>query len=603
MTTAVIALRERVERARSLAFADVLAIGLLALLTTALAALTWGTWGDLDSDTGYEIAAAARIVDGEVPYSDFIYYYGPLAPALSSLVALIAGTGVGSAVGLGFAITLAILAATYGVSRIVLDPLGATLATAIAAAVAFIPDNFNYVLPHTHNATLGTLLLLGLLLAIWRYASSGTSRWLVVVGSCIGLLLLTKPEPAAAGLFAVALWLALRSRVGASLRREAALVAAPALVIPALVYGGLLTVVSPSRLVFDNLYPVDVLKDGGNFELRGRVPLTLSSFVELGAKLALYAAGVGMLLAAAYCVRRGGLVRRATLAVGGIAAAGAVGAAFVNPEALRHGLEFVYSWIPAGAALALGLYAWRRVRSGESWSPTEQVELAGLAALTVVAATIYAGFFPHAPHEQMAVYYLPLAAIFLTRLHLRELAPIRQAYALGALWVGFVAIAGIGLTLKDARADSVVVHGAAGSLAEEPREAALMQGALDWIDRETRPGEPIFVAPMMTGLYALSGHKSPVQELSILPGALPSIDDEQRAIDALESAGVRLVITDDRTWPGYGHTQFGGSFDRQLASWLSTNFQRAGSLRAAAATNFEGPQAPRTLTIWKRRNP
>ncbi len=124
------------------------------------------------------------------PYRDFVYYYGPLAPALGGLVSFVANVGIWSAVGLGFAITLAILAATYGVARIVVDPLGAALATTIAAAVAFIPDNFSYVLPHTNDATLGTLLLLVLLIGIWRYACNATAARLVAVGSCVGLLAL-----------------------------------------------------------------------------------------------------------------------------------------------------------------------------------------------------------------------------------------------------------------------------------------------------------------------------------------------------------------------------------------------------------------------------
>ena len=602
MTAAVVAFRERAERARSAALSDTVAIAGLALLTVALAVVTWGTWGDLDSDTGYEIAAAMRMTDGELPYRDFIYYYGPFAPALAFLAAAIAGTGVWSAVGLGFAITLAILAATYAVARYLVDPLGAALATTIAAAVAFIPDNYSYVLPHTHSATLGTLLLLAILLGIRRYSARATSGGLVAVGSCVGLLLLTKPEPATAGIFAVALWLVLRSRRGSSFRREAALVAAPALLIPAAVYGLLLAFVSPGRLVLDNLYPVDVLEAGGNVELRGRMPLTLSSFVELGAKVVLYAAGAVALLAVASLLRRSPALRRAGFAAIALVGVAAIAAAFANPEALRHGLEFVYGWIPAGAALALGLHAWRLFSGRAPMTGTAQVELAGLAALTAVAFTTYPGFFPHAPHEQMAAYYIPLAAIFLVRIHLRELAPTREAYVLGALWVGFVAAAGLGLTLKDARADSVAVQGPAGSLSESAREAALLQGALGWIERETEPGEQIFVAPMLTGLYALSGRTSPVEELSILPDALPSGDDERRAIAALEAADVRLVITDNRTWPGYGHTQFGDSFDRQLAHWIAANFDRAGSLRAGASQSFEGLQAPRQLTIWTRRD-
>ena len=73
MTTVAVAFQERIERVRTAAFSDARVIPALALLTAILAAFTWGTWGDLDSDTGYDIAASARIVDGELPYRDFVY--------------------------------------------------------------------------------------------------------------------------------------------------------------------------------------------------------------------------------------------------------------------------------------------------------------------------------------------------------------------------------------------------------------------------------------------------------------------------------------------------------------------------------------------------
>ena len=89
--------------------ADAFALVALFLLVTVVAALTWGSWGDLDSDTGYDVQAGARIADGQLPYRDFLYYYGPLAPALSAAAALIGGSGFGPAVVSGFLITLAIV--------------------------------------------------------------------------------------------------------------------------------------------------------------------------------------------------------------------------------------------------------------------------------------------------------------------------------------------------------------------------------------------------------------------------------------------------------------------------------------------------------------
>jgi hypothetical protein len=294
---------------------------------------------------------------------------------------------------------------------------------------------------------------------------------------------------------------------------------------------------------------------------------------------------------------RGGTWLRSTTALvalgGGLAVAGSI----ATPEALRHGLQFAYGWIPAGAVLAVVVLVIRfRRRSGE-WTPAEQSTLAATAALAALAATGYAAFFVHTPEPQMAAFALPLAAPLLARLHLAELARVPAAALLGALWLAFLAAAGAGLTLKDARAESVSVHGAGGAIAETPAEARLYQSALDVIAARTNPGDPILVAPLMTGLYPLSGRESPLPEISLLPGALPTRADERAAIARLEKTDVRLVITDNREWPGYGHTSFGDSFDRELARWIEGNFNHAATIRTPGDKD-------RALDVWlKRRVP
>ena len=198
-------------------------------------------------------------------------------------------------------------------------------------------------------------------------------------------------------------------------------------------------------------------------------------------------------------------------------------ASLIRPEAMRHGLEFAYGWIPAGAAIAAVVLMWRLSKRTDGLTAQRQVELAGIVALTVYAATSYSAFFPHAPYEQIAVYAMPLAAIFMVRLHLGTFARNGPAYALGVVWLAFLASAGLGLTIKDARLDAATVHGAGGSLAETRNEAALYQSALGWIERTTSPGEPIFVAPLMPALYTLSERTNPTEQLSVLPGSFDGL--------------------------------------------------------------------------------
>lgn len=597
MTAAVAAVRGRAEQLRVAVSADALALGGLATFSLGLLALVWGTWGDLDSDTGYDLVAATRMADGEFLYRDLTYFYGPLAPGLSALAVLIGGSGLGSAVALGLFVAGAIVLATYALARTMVGPFGASLAAALTASVALIPNNYSFVVPHTHAATLGTLGLLAMLLCVWRYANDERASWLLAAGASVGLVALTKPEPLAAAAVGAGLWLILRALAGGRFRREAALLLGPALAIPAAVYGAFAAVAGTQTLVFENLYPVDFLDAAGNAMIESRMPMTPSSFAEVGGKLALYAVGCAALVVVGSRIARGG--RLATLLVAASAFGGFVFVAgsLVKPDGLRDGMYYLYGWIPAGAVIALALLVRRYRRRAGGWAAVSQVELTTVAVLAVLALTTYASFVVHGWRPQMAVYYLPFAAVLLARLHLVELARSRPAYVLGVLWIAFLAGSAAGLTLKDARAESVAVEGPGGVIAETPAEAGLYQSALDVIAARTAPGETILVAPLLTGLYPLSDRKSALPELSLLPGALSAEADERTAIARLEKAGTRLIITDNREWRGYGHTSFGESFDRELARWIEGNFNHAATIRAPGDKD-------RKLDVWlKRRIP
>ena len=597
MTAATVALRARAERLGVVVSHDVVALSILGVLAIGLLAIGWGTWGDLDSDSGYDVVAGMRVADGDLPYRDFTYFYGPLSAGLSALSVLVVGEGFGSAVAIGLLLTVAIVSATYVLARAFLSPLGASLASALTLAVALIPNNYSYVLPHTHAATLGTLLLLVFLIGLVRYVRAPSALLLVAAGGALGLMTLTKPEVTFAATAATGLWLLLRAIARMSWRREALLLAAPALAVPALVYGGLLTVMSLDTLVFENLYPVDELRAGGDVMLGGRMPNSFHDLSVVVRDAAMYAAGSALIVGLGLALARGGRIRRVALGVTALGGLMAVAGAFVNPEALRHGLYYVYGGIPVLAAIALALLLRRYLKRRGDWTAEQQGLVVCATALTVVAFTAGNGFFLHAPRPQMAVYYAPLIAIFLARLHLVELARRSEVRALGAAWLVFLVGAGTGLTIMDARTETITVSGVGGSLAETSGEGALYRSALGWIERTTEPGDPIFVSPIMTGLNVLSGRPSPLREISMLPGALPTPADERAAITRLEQAGVRLAVTDRREWPGYGHTYFGGSFQRTVSAWLERNFTHAATLRA------HGAKGERTLDVWTRRNP
>ena len=145
----------------------------------------------------------------------------------------------------------------------------------------------------------------------------------------------------------------------------------------------------------------------------------------------------------------------------------------------------------------------------------------------------------------------------------------------------------IGLTRRTTRAaESVTVRGPGGALAAAPAEARAVPGARStWIERDTRPGEPILLAPQLTALYTLSGRDRPAAAALAAPGrACRRQRDERGAIAALERGGVRLVVIDRRRSPSTATTSFGESFDRELAGWLRARLQTACATAVRAAT-------------------
>jgi hypothetical protein len=551
------------------ALTDRTALAALGVLAAGLIALTWGTWGDLAQDTGYELLAGSRTAAGELPYADFTYYYGPLSPALLGGLYALTGAGIGPAVALGLALALATCGLTYAAARALVPPSGALAAAALTAGAAFGTGNTSFVLPHALSAPLGVALALAAITALARRNAGGGLGWTAAAGVACGLAALARPDAIAVAGAAAAAWLLGRALTRRALLADVGALALPALAIPAAVYGALLTQVSFDRLVHDNLLPSGMLSQGAGEVLRLSAPGTLSSFAELAGRALLYAAAAAALVVLAGFAARG---RRWALVALGAAALAFIAAVAVRPELVRHGLESAYGWIPAGAVLAGGWLVWRARRPGSdprSFDPRLPVTLALFAALAVMAAKSYGAFFPFPARfsSQQAAYAMPFAAIFLAWLHLDLLGGRRGARAAGLAWLALLALASVTLTARDAARETFTVRGPHGSLTAEPREGAAYQAALNGILRSSRAGDPVLIAPQATALYVLSGRRDPLPELSLLPGALPTPDAERAAVARLRD--VRLAVVDPRPYTAYGAGAFGTpGFYPLIGAWL-----------------------------------
>lgn len=570
--------------------ADIAALAVVGIVVALLTALVWGTWGDLGRDTGYDFVAATRVAHGQLPYVDYVYYYGPLAPFMLGLAALIGGTSVTTFVLIGLLLTYAIVAATYALARTQAGPLGAAIAAVTVAAIAFSPTNLSYVVPHTYSATFAILLTLLFLLGLAR-ASNGRPRAVLGAGVAAGLVALTRPEFETAVVVAALAWLIARARAGRSVRGDTIALVVPALAVPMLVYGAFLTAISPHRLLLENLYPVATLRAGGSAIIREQAPLTTHSLLLVLAYFAAYAVG-----AAALVLASRGLSRyRPAVAAAAVAvvALAVLALAASNPEAVRSRLEWVYGGVPFAVVAALVVLLVLHVVRSRPIDSRDQTLLAVLAVLAVLAAKSYSGFFFLADRAQPAVYAAPFVLVAMTRLHFVELSRNRTGRAIGTCWLALLALVCLGLTIKDARAQSAAVTGPGGTLMVSSSEAPLYRAAIGAIDASTQPGDPILVAPQLTALYTLSGRTDPLRQISLVPGALPTRNDELLAIQTLQRAHVQLAITDRHRFTEYGQTNFGRSFDQILAGWIRKNFNHAATLRPSAGVDH-------ALDVWVR---
>src|SRR5215218_9257254 len=116
------------ERAVALTRGDARWAALAGVVLVALLLATWDTWGDLAHDTGYDFIAGQRVADGQLPYVDFTYLYGPLGAWLSGAAFAVLGTSVSSAVVLGLALTILAVGLTYRLAARLTPGPGAAIA-------------------------------------------------------------------------------------------------------------------------------------------------------------------------------------------------------------------------------------------------------------------------------------------------------------------------------------------------------------------------------------------------------------------------------------------------------------------------------------------
>jgi hypothetical protein len=571
-------------------------------LLTLLLALTWRHWGIVDTDTGLELTVADLIAHGHLAYRDVQYSYGPVGLYSLALAFAVFGSSVSTAIAFGLLQTLAILIVFYVLARTWVRPLTAGLATAALIAIG-LSGWADFVLPNTNSATFGLLFLLLALLALSRDRT-------VLAGVSFGLLALTRIEFAAAGAAAALAYTIGVARVHDRRAAVRALfrMAVPGLAIPLIVLGLFAEEVGTSRLITQNLFPVNFASSEANYQ-RSLSPLSFASLVATLGRGLVYLTLLGGLLAAALRVqestRRGvsrlvaawplALAVLSLLALDGVLRV--LGAfpdtrSLIQTECRR--LLIGMSWLPALILLA-GVIAlarlFRRAAPLRSWP----LDLALLAAAAVLALRAYDSFTT----DTFAPYYAAPALILLAILH----EQIGERWR-GVSRVSLAAMAIVVLSLLVAlgkgttAGQTALVRSARGTFATTPAAAPALRQTIGFIDAHTSPGEPILSLPY-GALYFLVDRPPALYNLAFLPGDVASTADQQQAIARLQHERVRYVILGNARFDAWGEPQIGVDYDRLLLAYVARSYRQVAGF-GDFASRLGGPLS-QAYRVYERR--
>ncbi len=172
------------ERLKGLNRVVPLAITLLAGIVCYGIFINRGLWLSV---IGYSLAPAERVLNGEVPYRDFLYNYTPGLLWLNALLMKLFGATVMTARAGLFAFKLGTLVAVFYIGQRLTSPLVALIP--VALTLFWLGHNYIYAIVPTQYSML--FILCGLIFML-NYDESEKMRWILFGGMAAGVVFVFK---------------------------------------------------------------------------------------------------------------------------------------------------------------------------------------------------------------------------------------------------------------------------------------------------------------------------------------------------------------------------------------------------------------------------
>jgi hypothetical protein len=557
---------------------------LTAIVFAMLLAVSWHKWADLAIDSGREMNTPVRLLRGELIYSDVYYLYGPLAPYVNAALYREFGTHLNTLYAAGTLASVAALVVLFQLAEKVSGPRSAILTTWAVLVFCVFKRNGNYIFPYTYSAVYGTLLGVGALAAEVRYIHRRRPGALTVAGVLTGLALICKLEfgfAASASLIALVLSEQKGDRVRALVRGLL-----PAVVIPALVYAGLLSRMPWETLVKDTyLWPTYIPDELIYFN---RTKLGLNDPAKTLRELVSAAAIVGIVVSIVLAVsaRLGAgsvnavlrtLPRRQRQGLVAVAC-GSVAVLLVNVWLFKTRWDVSpFRALPLLCA-GLAFYAAR----GRAATETGAVQNRSLLVLSVYGLAVLARVILRVPSGGgYGSYLLPIPLLLFTHAGTRFYAPVFAELPAAAnharrivfcLFATALAASATVIAYRYVSTSYATVRTFRGATRVAPAESRAFTAALDFISRSTDPADYICAIPEGSSLNFLADRPAPLRYEILTPGFLDQ-EGELRAIQQLTDRDVKFIFLLNRPTREFGCTAFGRDCYRDLMGWIESHYE------------------------------
>jgi 4-amino-4-deoxy-L-arabinose transferase-like glycosyltransferase len=598
-------------------------------------AVSWQRWGNPLVDCGREMNQPLRLARGEMLYSEVRHIYGPLSPYVNAALYKIFGSSLNVLYADGILSAIIILALVYWIARQLMGRMASTAATLSVMWLCAFKQAGNYVLPYSYSALHGCALgLIALALLVkstgswqktvgdWQNAEGEkqkagdseltayrqlpaaryplpTAFYLLAAGVAAGLTVLAKTEMGVAALIA---GVAAAALVGyPNFRRVLVLSGVfivPATVIVVAVYWliaervGWNTLSYDSFLFLSNLSPELVYfnKRVSGFDQPLQSVIQMIGAVVRIASLAAIIAAISLLF-----TRRKKEDVGAQVVVSDFSITDAGRARYSQLWMLLALSVLVFLSLPiAGSinwdrgpylampvllatSLILLLVRYQQQVSKSRVSKETLVLIIiivyALASLARVILRVRSG-------GAYSSYLIPASVIIFTYGWARPFANmfkdgrarrLARNIAIGLILADVAATAGL-LGYRYRVRNTYPILTERGTMVAVPDLGQAMEEAIEFINRETAPGDPIAVMPEGTSLNFFTDRPNPLREEITTPGFL-DLKGEERAIKQLMESNTRLVLVTNRPTPEFGPSVFGRDYCQQLMQWVEENFE------------------------------